>query len=240
MTTAFPPISVDTIILAGGRNERLRGVVPTAHKPLIVMNGETLIGRLVRQSILSPFTRNTIVVVSPINAQPISDIVPDASIIVQPRATGPEDALRLGTRLSHDATHVLLLCADNYMSDATLHYAYNSAIEHPNALIMGTRSLPAERARRFTRVPEARTHLIDAHHGPPDEEAYPVCWIGPVLMPRKALMDTLTRQCASLPCMFTDMLQQRLVTHLETSPSDAQDVGVPDELPAMSLELEQD
>lgn len=238
--TNKPPITVDTIILAGGRNERLRGVVPTAHKPLIVMNGETLIGRLVRQSMSSPFTRNTVVVTSPINTQPIADIVPDASIIVQPRPTGPEAALRLGMRLSHDVTHVLLLCADNYMTDASLHYAYTCAAENPQALVMGTRSLPADRARRFTRIPESRSYLIDAHHGPPEEDPHPLCWIGPVLIPREALVTVLKQEFVSLSGMFTEMLHHRLVTHLETTPSDAQDVGVPEELPPMSFELEQD
>lgn len=230
-----PPIVIDTVILAAGQNTRLRGLVPTAHKPLITMNGETLIGRLGRQVRDSRLHHRTVVVANPLNVGPLTEVVPDAMFILQPEPTGPVNALRLGINcVSPESTHIMLLCADNYMSTVTLDCARQAAMERPHSLVIGAREVSGPNARRFTRLVPDIAVFVDANHGPPCPEDFTMnCWIGPVIVPKLALGCALVTEHLSFAGLFNHMLSGTYTHGIAQIPSDAQDVGVPEELMMM-------
>lgn len=99
------------VVLAAGKNERLAPVVPPFHKPLLVYEGETLVGRAAR--LASTITDEVIVVVAPQNAAPIAEVVTEGTLIVQRQPTGPVDALCLARPYVGPDDSVLLMMGDN-------------------------------------------------------------------------------------------------------------------------------
>lgn len=110
----------DAVILAAGNGARLRGVVAAGMKPLLVVDGEALVHRLVRQAIAAG-CRRIVVVVSPVNAAAVCDVIESnehegVRYVIQPSPTGPGDALRRGLELTSSEA-VLVLLGDNILQD---------------------------------------------------------------------------------------------------------------------------
>jgi CTP:molybdopterin cytidylyltransferase MocA len=134
---------VDAIILAAGNGERVRGVTARGLKPLLLVEGEPLIARLVRQASVAD---RVTVVVSPLNAPHIVDVLEakgfdDVRYIVQPQATGPTDAMRRGLDTSRGALTLVVL-GDNVVSDSDF-----AAIAQRQAPAVGVRTFARDDPR---------------------------------------------------------------------------------------------
>lgn len=110
---------MDVIILAAGENVRLQaaGLAP-GRKPLLLHEGEVLIRRLCRQVRSDAWLDRLIIVASPRNVEDIVFATKgfDAMYVVQPEATGPQDAFNLGLELARSRSAMLLM-GDNFIPE---------------------------------------------------------------------------------------------------------------------------
>jgi hypothetical protein len=140
---------VDTVILAAGRNTRLNGFVAAGHKPLLVVNGQPLIGHAARQGLAAiehGWQERVIVVASPENAGVLSQVLPpEVDIIIQRFPYGPGDALLTGLMLAR-AEEVLVLMGDNITPDRCV-----EDVRTVEGNVVGVCEIPLELCERFTR-----------------------------------------------------------------------------------------
>ena len=210
---------MDTVILAAGRGSRLAGTVPAYMKPLITVNGESLLRTLVRHA--SRLSERVVVVASPENTGAIGDLVgDDVTLVVQHTALGPGDALRRGLQATH-SNDVLLLMGDNVVS-----YKDIAAVAEASTYAMGIRVLDhtQDDPERFTRVTEDGT-LIEGTPGGQWQDGLYRCWIGPIRIPRDALYE--------LPDRLPDC-EIKISPYLPSGPKlievNVIDIGTPDAL----------
>lgn len=220
-----------TIILAAGNGSRLDGIVPIGLKPLLLVNGEPLIKRLVRQA--AGVSNDITVVVSPTNVGPIIELIgPSLDYVVQPTPFGPGDALLRGLRGWDDARCMVLL-GDNWLPDGTI-----EAVRHVTAelIISGFSTSARKHALRFTRIftdPETgrpkRSEEGGLLSGSPPWDV----WCGPLLAPEDILhrvlhdADSVDGEKKIGPHITT------LLSRVENSRfvyCDAKDVGTPEAL----------
>jgi len=172
---------MDLIVLAAGRNERLKGVVPAFLKPLLVVDGQPLIARIV-----DDFTRarnamghgDVIIVASPSNVDLLTQVLtPGCLFIIQPEPTGIVDALRLGLRVT-TMDHAAMVCADNLIEpSAWLEPPFHSVPLDERLYVHG-RSLPASAAARMTYF--SKRHDAWIEKVTPRDEDPVFCWLGPI------------------------------------------------------------
>jgi len=233
---------MDAVILAAGRNHRLRGYVPESLKPLILVDGVPIIVKQlqamstqVRGKItgdMFPAITRAVVVVSPKNVEAIVDVVEAnvASIavnvfyVVQPSATGPVEALRLGLRALHGDVLTMVTCADNIIPDEHIVTMSQDHLDiGHDTLVVSTRTLPPEEASRFT-----------AFHagGVYDKQPIPAvldgmgvsAWIGPIISHRSELWAKSVHS-DNFGKLFS---QYKLIVQVQ---GDCRDIGVPEALP---------
>lgn len=165
---------MDAVILAAGRGERVKDLVPAFHKPLLPIDGVPLVCRAVDLA-LAVGVHQPIVVVAPSNAESIAGALEDrrATLIIQREPLGPGDALLIGLQVRPEvaADRVLVLLSDNVMTKADIDavMAFDTAI--------GVKKIERYDAGRFTRFEnnEWREKVpIDTVNGPPFD-----CWVGP-------------------------------------------------------------
>jgi CTP:molybdopterin cytidylyltransferase MocA len=227
--------AIDTVILAAGSGTRLAGRVPTGLKPLIPLNGQPLISRLVGQAMTVGGLIS--VVVSPTNAGPIVEVVeamraPRLRYTVQPAPLGPGDALLLGLERC-TAERVLVLAGDNWLPDGTLGRMMMQASE----LVVGVAATHSrDIAARFTRFArtEDGTGLL-SEEGPNVMFAPPwLLWCGPLLAPRRAMRDAVD---LGVPASGEHLIGPHIGKMADEAvsycllPCDAQDIGTPEALP---------
>lgn len=190
---------MDAIILAAGRNDRLKGYVPAYLKPLILINGEPLIVTLAQELMLHTEGK-IVVVVAPQNAAQIVEVVETrlghhnrTRYVLQPQASGPAGALRLGVEVVNDGSAVMLVCADNVIPPDDFSEC-TSAYYHSMGTAVCTRELPRAEAERFTRVYEDR--VIEGPLSPGErEDTGPFkCWVGPLVFNTKRLLNAISDQ----------------------------------------------
>lgn len=229
------PPSCTSVILAAGHNTRLRGIVPTAFKPLIVVNGEPIISNLVRQSVRQHAANPPVVVVSPMNVQPIAELVGgEVFMVVQPVPSGPVCALFYGMR-AVDSEYVVILCGDNVVPPETMGRITRMA--RGDGMCASVTPLHGSAAQRFTRLsPEGRFVESVVHC---EEEDDHVCWIGPVILPAASLrraFTVLVDEDADLSRTSFAKLFNVCVQHcglvVATIAGGVQDIGVPEEMGA--------
>lgn len=111
---------MDAVILAGGRSERLNGVVPPFHKPFLVVEGESLLVAAVHHA-RSLRAERIVVVASAENVLPATQLLAHhnpSEVVVVTASGGPGPALRLGLELCRSADgRVLVLLSDNVHRD---------------------------------------------------------------------------------------------------------------------------
>mgnify|MGYP002362850258 CR=1 FL=1 len=186
----------DSIILAAGRNTRLKGIIPSYHKPLVLVNGVPLIVSLVSDALA--FTQRVIVVVSPENCAPIIDLLAAndllshrVKLVVQAEARGPGDSLYQGLAAAQ-AERVVLICGDNRIPTADFRQVidadalWRSKYEASKIVTACTSLIRAEdSAIRFTRVDMLKKEFVEGRPGGfnPASKGY-ICWIGPLVFDR--------------------------------------------------------
>lgn len=178
---------MDTVILAGGRNERLQPAVPAYMKPLIVVNGETLLGRLVRQT--WSISDNVVVVCAGENAGVITQLLRDTpcDIVVKYDLAA---SLEVGARVAR-SDELLVLMSDNYVPDNQMQDFCRRTAEAPYAI--GVRAVRGQAAARFTRLlPGAPVggRWVESKDAVVDDVSHTV-WCGPVMASRRRVLDAL-------------------------------------------------
>lgn len=216
---------MDAVILAAGRNDRLAGHVPAYMKPLLVVNGKTLVMHII--SALGMCER-IIVVASPDNVKQLVDVVsserPDVRFVVQPQADGPAEALSLGLEVATSA-YTLLACGDNVIPFD--HWSKLLAEDRPKEyeVIVSTRYLPGREVRRFTYF--FHDEVLEKEDPPVLDTTYQA-WIGPVVFRTNDLRDIM-RECK--PESLSDILRKYEPDLRRFVVGNCSDIGIPEELP---------
>lgn len=236
---------MDCVILAAGKNTRLQGIIPAYHKPLLVVNGETLLVRLVRQAqdLMSKGNR-LILVVSPFNCQAIMDLM-RASLSNEQRASIVymcqdadatfADTLLTALSFSQKSEKVLLMCGDNYISDNDWSVFVNTcpAQGYPVATWI---SSSMEQTNRFAKVLPVSGHITSA----PSEDSMRnddgdfLCWLGPIVI-QPALTQTRLKRQERRDVVADALTAGGPEKHFFPVELNVQDIGVPDALPLSSL-----
>jgi dTDP-glucose pyrophosphorylase len=219
---------VDAIVLAAGRNDRLRGYVPAYMKPLILVNGEPIIKTLVQG--LATVAGRIIIVCAPQNATQIVDVLsgvaPLAEVLfcLQPEATGPRGAVYIGAQMVTRKS-VMVVCADNVIPLDDIARATAQHRLNPELTTIVTRDVPSNGAARFTRVYQGAGKVKEG----PMEEWEPTdhnitCWVGPLVFGTETLKGALaaTQRETKVSVLIDD--------HFECVSGNTTDIGVPEAL----------
>lgn len=178
-------LPLDTVILAGGQNQRLNGVVPPYHKPFLVVNGESLLLRAVRHATDSCAQRIVVVTCAEI-ALPLVGLLEHSNVDltnvhVITKTGGPGIALREGLELCR-ADRVLVLMADNWNQSSDI----TKICQHRYAV--GVRDVPAHEAGQFTHMRDG--HWIEDKVVLTGDKPTTV-WCGPLLIDRSVGLSQL-------------------------------------------------
>ena len=167
------------IILAAGAGTRLKGFVPPYHKPLLIVNGKSLVSAAVQA--VRDIVDDIVVVVAPQNAEPIVHVVHalGASVryVIQPEANGPAEALDLGLEGLRLPDQAIVLMGDNTVNRTDIE---EIVAQYADDNVICGRYMGYPEATRFTRVLADDTW----HEGPPrpdhDLTRDVFVWLGPI------------------------------------------------------------
>jgi CTP:molybdopterin cytidylyltransferase MocA len=214
--------ALDAVILAGGKSERLRGVVPPYHKPFVVVNGESLLVAAIRHA-RRQNARRIVVVTCPQIWEPLSQLVntlPTSTyerIVLLRDTNGVGAALRAGAQAA-TAERLLVLMADNVHTDSDVDTVCRTLYG------VGVRVVYTPEARRFTRFVNGRwVEDLETH----SDEDFTEVWCGPLVVSRRHVLRLLLGESKIGPVL--DQLvpaSADLVRH----PVKSSDIGTPEEL----------
>ena len=218
---------MDAVILAAGRNDRLKSLVPAYMKPLIMVNGVPIIVTIIRDLVFTNVAGTITVVVSPQNVAPIVDVVeagdfPKGLIryVVQPDALGPMDAVRRAMPMTHH--DVMIVCADNIIPAATYKQVEAGLVDCDTSLAV--KLMPLKEAERFTYFDEKDGDVYEKLP-PPEHVKDPVyVWLGPLAF-RKGFLFTHAADTERLSGLIA------LADTVNSVEANCVDIGVPEELP---------
>jgi hypothetical protein len=176
----------DAVILAGGQSSRLAGIVPPYHKPFLVVEGEALVLRAVRQAELAHAQRIIIVTCAEI-ALPLVGLLEhsnaDASSIhVLIKTGGPGAALREGLLMCRNE-RVLTLMADNHHTD------YDVQVIARQRYAIGVRWAARDETRSFTRWIDGE--WVEGPDAPVTDANAGKIWCGPLMINRSRGLEVL-------------------------------------------------
>lgn len=242
----------DGIILAAGKNTRLKGIIPSYHKPMLIVNGKPLITSIAKQ--LLDRCERVVVVVSPENCGPITELLAASDmlsdnlhIVIQPEARGPGEAI-LRALLVCKSERVLIALGDNVIPtkdfDNIFEEDFQAVDQNPNfasnhITISYVTVEEDEEAERFTRI--LGTDFIEGYPGGKFQDRYR-CWTGPLIADLQTLESALTQlhrksAVAGLETKISPALnyiEHRTVTTVEGS---SIDIGTSDALLQLSREV---
>jgi GTP:adenosylcobinamide-phosphate guanylyltransferase len=208
--------ALDAVILAGGRSERLNGIVPPFHKPFLVINGKSLLVSAV-DSALTVGAERVVVVATGENAMPVFQLVghyPQVRVVLA--GGGPGRALLVGLEVCANQ-RVLVLMSDN------VHDSGDVARVAAETYAIGVRYVNRREAQRFTRSIDG-----DWVEGVTDRDAHlpwdaaMTVWCGPLVIQRRRGLDLLAGQEKIGPVLG------QLAPTFTYVPVQTLDVGVPD------------
>lgn len=170
---------MDAVILAAGKGERLAGIMPRYHKPLLVVNGRPLVRTAVEHAIAAGAGR-IVVVVAPENAMVINEVLGDlpAFMIVQRVARGPGDGLLHGLEVCLDS-RALVLMGDNVLTFEDV----RDVAQHPRLAVGVRKVFGNDEAARFTRLRTDNTWVEKIPIDPEldlDSNGDITAWVGPI------------------------------------------------------------
>ena len=242
---------MDAIILAAGRGQRMAGYSMPFFKPLLEVNGITLLAYAAEYASAAG-AEKAVVVVSPHNIDRVKKVLAQYSswieIVIQEEPCGPGHATLLGLKhVSSTAKRSMLLMSDNIMDlDKVVNMAVDSEIHGADAI--GVRSVPLSQAVRFTRVRKVygggsvNTPAYAFVEGVPLEESdidqsqsarvMSKVWCGPVIFDTKKAVSVLSaewegRDEASSELKIGPHLDRILTWPVHLHDVNAMDVGVP-------------
>lgn len=176
---------LDAVILAGGKSERLHGIVPPYHKPFLVVNGRALVVGAVQEAIAVGAQR-VVVVATGENAMPIHQLVgaaPRVRVVLS--GGGPGHALAIGLEMC-SAPRALVLMGDNTFSPGDVQRVVDA-----RPFAVGVRSTTWADGRRFTR--RVNDHWVEGVV--PEDDKIPSevdVWCGPLVISRRRGLHFLT------------------------------------------------
>jgi bifunctional N-acetylglucosamine-1-phosphate-uridyltransferase/glucosamine-1-phosphate-acetyltransferase GlmU-like protein len=185
-------VRMSGVVLAGGKGERLQGIAAPYHKPLIILNGESLVSRAVRQA-LDVGCKDVLVITAPENTLPISQVLAEygdqVRILVQRKADGPGDAVMLASQVVF-GSHMLILMGDNYTPNEDVVSVVEESFElqpddqYHNVWVVGTEMKSGKEAERFTYRTSAvnNTWVEKNSDGELKETDMVECWLGPLFV----------------------------------------------------------
>ena len=208
---------MDAVILAGGKSERLRGIVPPYHKPFIVVNGKSLLVTAV-DSAVDAGAKRVVVVATGENALPVWQLIGHRSEVrVVLSDAGVAQAVYTGLELC-TAPRVLVLMSDNVHGEDDVKRVVNA-----EGYGIGVRYIPCEDAYRFTR--QYRGYWVEGPGQGMTEFNDSACvWCGPLMINRNLGVRQLSRAAGPIG-PWLDELVPDAFTHVTVS---TQDIGVPD------------
>jgi hypothetical protein len=208
----MPPL--DAVVLAGGKSERLAGIVPSYHKPFIVINGKSLLVTAV-DSAIDAGAERVIVMATGENALPVWQLVGHRDKVrVVLDDGGVAHALHVGAEVAQN-NRLLVLMSDNVhgLGDVSRVCAETFAI--------GVRVLPYVDAQRFTRL--RRGTWVEGSDENVDFEASPTTvWCGPLVVQRDRVLNALNGKSKIGPHLAELAPYSTLVTVA------TEDIGTPD------------
>jgi molybdopterin-guanine dinucleotide biosynthesis protein A len=166
---------VDAVVLAAGRGRRVESIAGPYGKPLVKVDGVSLVRRAVLLAREARAER-IVVVVAPENSIGIVREVEDVDevfFVLQPSPRGPGHALLYGiASCKSKDDRVLVLLGDNLStSEDVRRVVHNGAI--------GVRMLNVEDAQRYTFLDDDNVWREKVR--PHTEKLFVLCWIGPFL-----------------------------------------------------------
>jgi molybdopterin-guanine dinucleotide biosynthesis protein A len=232
---------MDIIILAAGKNERLKGIVPPFHKPLLVINGRPLITQLVEavRSLTSlhatpGVTPRIIIVCAPQNISALTAVLPmvdNMLFVIQREADGVLNAVRTGLAVATDTT-AMLLCADNIIALSTwsLEPFYRESTTDHDALYVHGQFIPAPEVERFTYFSDGKWFEKTSVVG--SSPAQKFCWLGPLVFNTALMRDAIDRFSVDYPTerQSVGRVFNYYTGNCWTIVSDALDIGLPENL----------
>lgn len=198
-------LSTTFVILAGGRNARLKGVIPSSLKPLFPVNGVPLIVDVMMKAKEVRESSQQIIVCSPSNVVHIAELLEShfeadfintyVTLIVQPRPLGPGDALVLAAR--HVRTDcVTVLCSDNiiHKNDIEENIKLAEKDGQPYRVAICVARTLVQDSKRFTIISPLCAIVVEREAVPDDkwEDGFVRSWIGPLTLPRQQAIDIIS------------------------------------------------
>lgn len=189
---------INVVILAAGRGSRLAGVMPPFLKPLMTINGQSLLVTSARQAgdvLFDTDEMKLTVVTAPENTLPIVQLLNDAeiegNIVVQRNADGPASALELALDpLTH---HTMVLMGDNTMEPSAISRVITP--NDANIAVVGGRVVTDPRnpsIESFTRFRTKTEEWVEKVPVTSDDESSFV-WLGPLYLPTEELHSLLKK-----------------------------------------------
>lgn len=181
-------MSLDAVILAGGKSERLRGIVPPYHKPFLVINGRSLLVAAVEDAIVIGAER-VIVVATAENALPVAQLVGHhTNVRIVLSAGGPGQALHTGLEMCV-YQRVLVLMSDNVFAVDDIKRCCEPRYS------IGVRYVTCTEAQRFTRFEYGE--WVEGPGNTSDcttDDPHRMIWCGPLVIQRQRGLDLLAGQ----------------------------------------------
>lgn len=233
-------LALESVILAAGRGQRMAGLAKPFHKPLLELNGVSLVEHAITYASVAQAEHVT-VVVSPSNADDITAIIKKyggwVTTAVQDEPLGPGHAALVG--LEHvDSERAMLLMSDNIMNKKVVAEMALHTVETGSDAI-GVRHVGADLAARFTRIRVRPSGMLEYVEGTEvdDNDRWPggntvAVWCGPVFFNANTARGIFERKLLQL-----ESGEMKIGTELSSIMSDrtalfdveAFDVGVPSE-----------
>lgn len=203
---------MDAVILAAGRGQRMLGYSMPFFKPLLEVNGITLLAYAAEYAAAAG-AEQAVVVASPHNITQVQKVLEPYSswvrVVVQQEPCGPGHAALVGLKALERSSQVMLLMSDNIMDrEKVIIMSVSAEVSNSNAV--GMRVVPKNQAPRFTRIRPAMSggtvleqvysfvegvELEDIDFIDPSASA-PMArvWCGPVVMDTKRALVVLSRE----------------------------------------------
>jgi len=243
-------VAVDAVILAAGRGQRMLGYSMPFFKPLLEVNGITLLAYAAEYAAAAG-AEQTVVVASPHNITQVQKVLEPYSswvqVVVQEDPCGPGHAALVGLKALENSKTVMLLMSDNIMDrEKVIIMAVSTEIMKANAV--GARTVPRSQASRFTRIRSTwsdrivREHQYEFAEGtelsdedfvdPKADAPLSRVWCGPVIMDTKRAIAVLSREWDGRGQQAAELKIGPYLTEILRYPTslfdvNAMDVGVP-------------
>ena len=229
---------MDAVILAAGKGQRMLGYTVPFFKPLLEVNGITLLAYAVEYAAAAG-AEKTVVVVSPRNVEPVERVLAGYSswvkLVTQDEPRGPGHATLVGIRGLGVSSRAMLLMSDNIMDQTrVIEMSVTAEVDQANAV--GVRTVPAAQATRFTRIrrgaTDGRYTFVEGTELEADDldpaTGKATVWCGPVILDTPRALAILEREWSARERDERELKIGPYLTEILRAPTRLHDVGAMD------------